>query len=344
MTFYRDTEQSSFADDVVGQETQGILQGGGTSASAGSAGKSAPSEETVAKIAANYLPGVRSVERVPEGVSTYVYRAETEDGTRYLRFLPEDATFGVEVLAQQKLTDLGVPVPLVLHYEPWEPVTGRSLMITEKMRGEATSPDAPEELLRPVLRQAGRMLKLLHTVLVAGFGWVDRRFETELRGEHPDYQSYFDEFLESDLSALAAFFPADTMARLRDLTQEARQTLNVQNAVLVHGDFCMEHIFHEGDEFTGFIDFGEMRGNHPYFDLGAFLNADETAEQKATRWLLEGYGDVNLRAVYLSALCFTLRFAGKKAELPAGEFWRKRLKQAMARLDAGDRSSQFCKE
>ena len=341
MTFYRDTEQSSFADDVVGQETQGILQGGGTSASAG---KSAPSEETVAKIAAEYLPGVRSVERVPEGVSTYVYRAETESGTFYLRFLPEDATFGVEVLAQQKLTELGVPVPQVLHYEPWEPLTGRSMMITARLPGEPLSPAAPEEILRPVLRQAGQALKRLHSVPVAGFGWVDRRFETELRGEHPDYLSYFDEFLESDLSALAAFFSEDAMVRLRALTEEARRTLNLENAVLVHGDFCMEHIFHAGGEFTGFIDFGEIRGNHPYFDLGAFLNADETEEQKATRWLLEGYGEVDLRAVLLSELCFTLRFAGKKADLPAGEFWRERLKQAMARLDAGDRSSQFCKE
>ena len=295
--------------------------------------RDAPSEETVAKIAATYLPGLWSVERVPEGVSTYVYRAETEDGDCFLRFLPEDATFGVEVLAQQKLADLGVPVPRVLHYEPWEPVTGRSMMLTARLPGEALSPAAPEEILRPVLRQAGKMLKLLHTVPVAGFGWVDRRFEAELRGEHPNYQSYFDEFLESDLSAVAAFFSKDCMARLRDLTEEARETLNNQNAVLVHGDFCMEHIFHENGEFTGFIDFGEIRGNHPYFDLGAFWNADETADRQATQWLLEGYGEVNFRAVLLSALCFTLRFAGKKAELPAGAFWRERLLAAMDRLD-----------
>lgn len=296
--------------------------------------KGAPSEETVAKIAATYLRGVRSAKRVPEGVSTYVYRAEATDGTAYLRFLPEDATFGVEVFAQQKLSELGVPVPRVLHYEPWEPVTGRSMMITAELPGEALSPAAPEEILRPVLRRAGKMLKQLHSVPIAGFGWVDRRFETELRGEHPDYPTYFDEFLESDLSALAAFFSKDTMVRLRNLTQEARQTLDIENAVLVHGDFCLEHIFHVGDEFTGFIDFGEIRGNHPYFDLGAFLNADETEKQQATRWLLEGYGEVDLRAVHLSALCFTLRFAGKKADLPAGEFWRERLKHAMARLDA----------
>ena len=333
MTFYRDTEQSSFADNVVGQETQEISQGGDTSASAGSAEKGAPPEETAAIVAAKYLPGVRSAHRVPEGVSTYVYRVETEDGDCFLRFLPEDATFGVEVLAQQKLADLGVPVPRVLHYEPWEPLTGRSMMLTARLPGKPLSPAAPEEILRPVLRQAGQALKRLHSVPVAGFGWVDRRFETELRGEKADYLTYFDEFLESDLSALAKFFSKDSMARLCDLTQEARQTLNIQNAVLVHGDFCMEHIFHENGVFTGFIDFGEIRGNHPYFDLGAFWNADETAGQQAAQRLFEGYGDVDLRAVYLSALCFTLRFAGKKAELPAGAFWRNRLAAAMARLD-----------
>ena len=295
--------------------------------------KGAPSEKTAAKIAAEYLPGVRSAHRVPEGVSTYVYRVETEGDDCFLRFLPEDATFGVEVLAQQKLTELGLPVPRVLHYEPIEPLTGRSMMLTARLPGEALSPAAPEEVLRPVLRQAGQMLKWLHSVPVAGFGWVDRRFETELRGEHPDYQSYFDEYLERDLCALAAFLPGDTMARLRALTEEARETLDTAHAVLVHGDFCMEHIFHAGDKFTGFIDFGEIRGNHPYFDLGTFANSDETAESAATRWLLEGYGDVNLRTVHLSALCFALRYAGKKAATPAGEFWRERLAAAMARLD-----------
>lgn len=291
--------------------------------------KGAPAEETVARIAAGYFKEVRSVRRVPQGVSTYVYRAETDLGVVYLRFLPEDATFGAEVLAQKKLEELSVPAPKVLHYEAREPVTGRSLMITEKLGGEALSPQASPEILRSVLRQAGRQLKKLHTVPVAGFGWVDRRFETELRGEHPDYPSYFNEFLENDLCALAAFLPKEDITRLRTLTEEARDTLAAHSAVLVHGDFCMEHIFHEGGEFTGFIDFGEIRGSQPYFDLGTFTNSGETAGNAATRWLLEGYGETDLRAVHLSALCFALRFAGKKAALPAGEFWRERLKKEL---------------
>lgn len=291
--------------------------------------KGAPAEETVARIAAGYFKEVRSVRRVPQGVSTYVYRAETDLGVVYLRFLPEDATFGAEVLAQKKLEELSVPVPKVLHYEAREPVTGRSLMITEKLGGEALSPQASPEILRSVLRQAGRQLKKLHSVPVAGFGWVDRRFETELRGEHPDYPSYFNEFLENDLCALAAFLPKEDITRLRTLTEEARDTLAADRAVLVHGDFCMEHIFHEGGEFTGFIDFGEIRGSQPYFDLGTFTNSDETAGNAATRWLLEGYGEADLRAVHLSALCFALRFAGKKAALPAGEFWQERLKKEL---------------
>lgn len=291
--------------------------------------KGAPAEETVARIAAGYFKKVRSVRRVPQGVSTYVYRAETDLGVVYLRFLPEDATFGAEVFAQKKLEELSVSAPKVLHYEAREPVTGRSLMITEKLGGEALSPQASPEILRSVLRQAGRQLKKLHTVPVAGFGWVDRRFETELRGKHPDYPSYFNEFLENDLCALAAFLPKEDITRLRTLTEEARDTLAADRAVLVHGDFCMEHIFHEDGEFTGFIDFGEIRGSQPYFDLGTFANSDETAGNAATRRLLEGYGEADLRAVHLSALCFALRFAGKKAALPAGEFWRERLKKEL---------------
>lgn len=299
--------------------------------------KLAPPEEKVARLAAAYLPGVRSARRETKGVSTYVYRVETEAGAYYARFLPEDATFGVEVLVQKKLAELGVRTPKVLRYVKREPETGLSMVITEEMAGEELSPGSSTEVLRPVLREAGRQLKKLHSLPVEGFGWIDRRFETQLRGEHRSYRAFFEEFLESDLAVLETVLPAEAAARLRVLTKEALRVLETQNAVLVHGDFCMEHIFHAGSEFTGFIDFGEIRGSDPYLDLGAFVMSDETPGGEASKFLLEGYGgggSVDLRAVHLSALCFALRYAAKKAATPAAAFWQERLQKEMRALGA----------
>ena len=48
----------------------------------------APGPALVRATADRYLSSVRRVERVHQGASTYVYRADTAQGIYYLRYLP----------------------------------------------------------------------------------------------------------------------------------------------------------------------------------------------------------------------------------------------------------------
>ncbi len=296
----------------------------------------APSETEVFQILLPLLPGLRQVKRVPEGGSTYVYRAETDRYACYARFLPEDATFGVEVLAHGILLDLGVPVPKILYYEPRERSTGLSLMVAAALDGACLRETTPQRTLLPVLREAGAFLAKLHTVPVTGFGWIDRANEDRLTGETDSFSKYFTEFLEHDLSALcAAGVDPEKVERVRGLMEEAKGLLSTNQARLVHGDFCLDHIFQKDGRFTGFIDFGEIRGNHPFFDLGAFALSDPTPSRSATTALLEGYGVYrprDLRAVELSALAFALRFVGRKAGTSAESFWKEKLLSQLQRV------------
>jgi len=41
-------------------------------------------------------------------------------------------------------------------------------------------------------------------------------------------------------------------------------------AVLAHGDFDASHIYQEDGAYSGIIDFGEIRGAEPTYDLGQF--------------------------------------------------------------------------
>lgn len=118
--------------------------------------QAAPSVETVVQVLKNCGEVVHGVCRAPQGVSTYVYRAECASGVKYARFLPEDATFGVEVTPQQMLCRLGVSVPQVVHYLPTEPLTGRSMMLTAELPGEPLTGNEPQEVLSSVLHEAGR--------------------------------------------------------------------------------------------------------------------------------------------------------------------------------------------
>lgn len=298
-----------------------------------------PTEEQAAGVIRRYLPNLRSVRRTAEGVSTYVYRVEADCGVFYARFLPEDATFGVEILTHRLLLEMGVPVPEVFAYEPREPVTSRSLMILREIPGKGLTEKSPPEAVQPVLVQAGKALAKLHTLPVEGFGWIDRQSETALRGEHSSFSSYFTEFWEHDLSLLPGLgFSPEQRAEIKSLLEEALGLLSVPQAVLVHGDLSLEHIFQKDGRFTGFIDFGEIRGERPFFDLGAFLLSDETPDKAATSALIKGYDSVrplsklDLRAIELEAFSFALRFVGRKAGTAAEKFWVDRLVNQMSRL------------
>lgn len=304
--------------------------------------QAAPSEEQVFSILASRLPNLQNVRRVPQGMSTYVYQAETDTSVCFARFLPEDTTFGVEVLAHRMLHELGVPVPLVLQYEPREPATGHSLMIVSQLTGKSLAESFPEHGWETILSEAAAALVKLHTLSVKGFGWIDRTSVEQFRGETSDFDQYFTEFWEDDLNALAqSSFPADRAAKLPCHLKEARQRLYVEQAVLVHGDLSLDHIFHENGHFTGFIDFGEIRGNHPFFDLGTFLQSDPTPNLVASRTLLESYEKawgqpLDIRSVKLSALSFDLRFVGRKRGTPAQDFWLERVDKMLTLLAKKD--------
>ncbi|MGH2505599.1 MAG: hypothetical protein ACRDID_24065, partial [Ktedonobacterales bacterium] len=60
-----------------------------------------PSADQLAALLRHAFPaGISQIERVAEGVSTWVYRVVSQRGAYYLRILPEaNASFGPEVIA-----------------------------------------------------------------------------------------------------------------------------------------------------------------------------------------------------------------------------------------------------
>ncbi len=282
-----------------------------------------PEVENVKTVAGKYLNDIINVERVPKGWSTYVYRVITGSGTYYVRFLPEDASFAAEVLAHNILLDKGVIVPRVVGFEHRNEATGFSLMVTAEIPGVSVEDDWPHDNPGGILREAGRQLALVHEVTVDGFGWIDRTSYDRLKGEHSTFQEYFTEFLSGDLQALGRYgFPDKERAYIADLMEKARLMLDVQNAVLVHGDFDISHIYHSNGGYSGLIDLGEIRGNNRLFDLATFTNFVGLPDRIVYSYLLEGYREItpltnsDLYAVELMALLQTLRLLGKRLEQP----------------------------
>ena len=309
-----------------------------------------PEEYDVLNTAQKYLSEVESVKRIPKGGSTYVYQARTPSEIYYARFLPEDFSFAAEVTAHKIMTDADVRVPRIIAFEDKETMSGKSMMLISEIPGVCMDESYLENHVK-ILREAGRQLALIHSIPVDGFGWIDRSSHDILKGEKGSFLEYFDNYLADDLICLNYYaFTDNEREKIRDYMAQARLILDVPNAALVHGDFDTSHIYHSSGKFTGFIDFGEIRGNNRLYDLAQFAYVDSSPNREAYYHLIDGYRetanltDDDLYAVELMALFIVLRFAGKKVEEllfdtndPHDDFWYGLVKTQLERINQYDK-------
>jgi len=245
------------------------------------------------------FPGTISshVERVEEGVSTYVYRIYRGSEVFYLRVLPEvNASFAPEVYVHEILRAKDVKVPVVVYYEHYNESLQRSIMVTTAIEGKHIGHYSMNEIPRNVLVEAGRDLAIINSVPVKHFGWIrrDRSEVTSLEAEFSTYRTFIFEHLEEDLAFLGerVLNPREIVA-IWEIIDRCDTWLDTEQAWLAHGDFDATHIYQEHGRYTGIIDFGEIRGGDPFYDLGHFQMHDgETLPARMLPYLLEGYKDV----------------------------------------------------
>lgn len=254
-------------------------------------------------------------ERTERGVSTPVYRIRHGGTTLYLR-LGEDEGFSMapEAHLHRALTAHGLRVPEVVHFEPFDAGLRRSALLITEIPGEPLGDAAPTGDKPSIVREAGRELAHINAIEVEGFGWV-RRDEDRwpLRGELATWPEFALGGLEAAMERASGLWlnPAECaeVERLGAMLAARPYT----SACLAHGDFDVSHIYSDEGRFTGIIDFGEIRGAEPHYDLAHFLLHDtETADEPLFEHLREGWEDergetVDAEAVRTSAILIGVR-------------------------------------
>ncbi len=139
-------------------------------------------------------------------------------------------------------------------------------------------------------------MEQINSVPVAGFGWVQRDSpETkQLRAQWPTYRAFALEWWVADLAYLAEHtLSTEQVAMLERLISQYDVYLNSEDGCLAHGDFDITHIYQDAGRYTGIIDFGEIQGANPWYDLGHFHMRDrEQHSFQLESALLRGYGDI----------------------------------------------------
>jgi aminoglycoside phosphotransferase (APT) family kinase protein len=252
--------------------------------------------DTLAGVVRGALPGARSVcvERASGGRVVVVYRARV-DGVRYYLRLAEEPgqDLTTDALVLERLRALGVRVPAVVAASPSTAAFPCSWMIMTEIPGRSIARDGTDDEAGQAAIAAGRDVAVINSVPVSGFGWLRRDGSERLTAELPSYGQFavsylphpwpgrlIEAFDQRQLDALHALAAGETARPLR-------------GGHLVHGDLDVTHIYSRAGRYSGIIDFGEMRGADPHFDLGHFLLHDgETRRVRLFDSFLAGYRQV----------------------------------------------------
>ncbi|MCR8658622.1 aminoglycoside phosphotransferase family protein [Paenibacillus endoradicis] len=262
--------------------------------------KEAPHIAVVTQLVCKHLHSSDfKIERVLSGVSTYVYRIELGEDILYLRILPEqDMSFAVEVHVHNLLRQRNVQVPEVIYFEHNHEALGMSVMIVKEILGSNIEDHPSIEQYDKILFHAGQQLAVINQISVEGYSWIVRsnnQHAIVLTGEKPLLQDYIYEHLEADLLLLSKnVLLKDVISLIRTILKTGRTLMLRHQSHLIHGDFDDSHIFAHQGKFTGIIDFGEIQGNSPLYDLGHFKLHDGQQGQKHRGYpsLTKGYNEV----------------------------------------------------
>lgn len=227
-------------------------------------------------------PDELTFEPARNGHSTPIFRVGLDGQVCYLRLSEtSEASLGPEAVAHEVLLSYGARVPAVIGYEPFDRMLNRSVMLTTAIPGSSLDDAMPADP-SAVLFAAGADLARIHRVPVQGFGWISRDDPLPARLSAPF--AAWDGFA-ADLTSrpLDGWFEPTLLAQIETLARLA--PADPTQVALAHGDFDTSHIFALHGQYTGIIDFGEIRGAEPTFDLGPL----ELHAPAALPFILQGY-------------------------------------------------------
>ena len=264
------------------------------------------------------VPRARSVSigQVPGSSRVVVVYRATVDGVRYYLRLAEepgqDLTTEAHVL--ERLQALDVRVPGVVAASPATAAFPRSWMIMTEVPGRSIAQGGTDDEAQQAAMAAGRDVAVINSVSVSGFGWLHRDGSAQLAAELPSYRQFVVSYLPTPWPGrLQEVFDLRQLEALRALAA-GEQDRPFRAGRLVHGDLDVTHIYSHAGHYSGIIDFGELRGADPYFDLGHFLLHDgETRPAQLFPSFLNGYRQVNslpdgyCQAIRTSAILLGLR-------------------------------------
>jgi aminoglycoside phosphotransferase (APT) family kinase protein len=214
----------------------------------------------------------------------------------------------LEAWTSATLRPLGVLVPAIVAVDTSRTRFPLDYLLMEEVPGgplagwpsdrELSDLDLDRQDVRDLLREAGRQLRLVHSVTMPGFGPLDAMPLSEGRapaGRRTSWRDHVAGDVHGNLGSLVrggVIAPADAAAA-RAVLDPCIDRLELRVGALLHGDFIARHLFVTPafTRLTGILDFQALSGD-PAFDV-AVADVDhrrlEPGLGRFARHVLEGY-------------------------------------------------------
>lgn len=261
---------------------------------------------------------IKEKQRIVAGEANEVYRITTTGGlVVFLRIARKNKPeFLQEVWAINQAKMIGLPVPEVLLVKHLT-VDGQliSFCVQRELPGQVMERGSfdfhklDKITFRKLMNQAGLLLSKIHSIKTNGFGDINEFGD----GKYSSFTKlwYIDSNLEEKYYELAdkLEIPRYRMKQISEVinSRANRQPCNVPS-ILNHGDYGLKHLMYDGKNICGILDWGEVNGNSPIYDLVRwdYWFGDEIP----TEWLIEGYGNMQIISTYKDDLCWLRLITG----------------------------------
>jgi|GEM_PF-1443939 aminoglycoside phosphotransferase len=215
------------------------------------------------------------------------------------RVLASKQQYRFEAFAYRLVRAKGVSVPQVLFAD-------EDIILMTQLRGSEM--DDREQLFdnAELFASIANDLARCHTISLPGFGYT-RVVDGEYVGSHASWHSFLDEAGSAvhDIKPMGGLTRKD-LEVLRSYWSHLLPDIQLEQGVLVHGDFAMSAIFVDGTQYTGLIDFGDALIGDPLLDIAYFRFKEITKTY--------GYAIYErLRSAYIAAT--GIRWTSRKDDL-----------------------------
>ena len=141
---------------------------------------------------------------------------------------------------------------------------------------------------KKILKTLGAVIRKIHNIKLEGFGEITKSGI----GEYGSFEEFILFERKENLRILKKRLDSKNYQRLLSYLEENKEYNKSQEKALLHTDYEEWNIIINNNEISGIIDFGDLCSGRKLYDLARpYINY---CENDLFKYLLEGYGEVNL--------------------------------------------------